>query len=146
MSFKPHATSADRARRCALMCNSYLHACPCGFFGDPVKECSCSQHAISRYARRISGPLLDRIDIHLEVPRIAYEKLSDDRLGERSRAVRERVEAARAVQARRFAGGPVVVNAEMGPAQVREHCALDAAGEGLMRGAMRQLHLSARAY
>jgi magnesium chelatase family protein len=111
-----------------------------------VKECTCSSGAIVRYAKRLSGPLLDRIDIHLDVPRIAYEKLSDDRLGEGSAAVRARVEEARTVQAARFAGKPIVTNAEMGPAEVRDQCALDAAGEGLMRAAMRQLHLSARAY
>ncbi|HET8628128.1 MAG TPA: YifB family Mg chelatase-like AAA ATPase [Thermomicrobiales bacterium] len=129
-----------------IMLIGAMNPCPCGYAGDPVRECTCSAHAIARYARRISGPLLDRIDIHLDVPRIPYEKLSDDRLGEPSRVVRARVEAARAVQAARFAGTNVVVNAEMGPAEVRAHCALDAAGEGLMRAAMRQLHLSARAY
>jgi magnesium chelatase family protein len=123
-----------------------MERCPCGFLGDPVKECTCSSSAIARYQKRLSGPLLDRIDIHLAVPRIEYEKLADDRLGEPSAAVRARVEAARAIQAARFAGTAVVTNAEMGPAQVREWCALDAAGEGLMRAAMRQLHLSARAY
>jgi len=99
-----------------------------------------------RYQKRLSGPLLDRIDIHLTVPRVEYEKLADDRLGESSAQVRARVEAARAIQAARFAGAETVTNAEMGPAQVRDHCALDAAGEGLMRAAMRQLQLSARAY
>jgi magnesium chelatase family protein len=82
----------------------------------------------------------------LAVPRIAYEKLADHRTGEPSAAVRARVEAARAVQAARFAGTAVATNADMGPAEVRAHCRLDPAGEGLMRAAMRQLHLSARAY
>jgi magnesium chelatase family protein len=120
--------------------------CPCGYLGDLVRECTCSQATIERYNKRLSGPLLDRIDIHLDVPRVPYEKLSDDRTGEPSAAVRARVEAARAVQAARFAGTPTATNAEMSPAQVRAHCALDVAGEGLMRAAMRQLHLSARGY
>ncbi len=123
-----------------------MNPCPCGFYGDPTKECTCTSSAIVRYQKRLSGPLLDRIDIHLTVPRVEYEKLADDRLGESSAQVRARVEAARAIQAARFAGAETVTNAEMGPAQVRDHCGLDAAGEGLMRAAMRQLQLSARAY
>ncbi len=123
-----------------------MNPCPCGYYGDPLKACTCSASAIARYQKRLSGPLLDRIDIHLTVPRIEYEKLADVRLGESSATVRARVEAARAIQAARFGDGAVVTNAEMGPAQVREWCALDAAGEGLMRAAMRQLHLSARGY
>lgn len=129
-----------------VMLIAAMNPCPCGYYGDSVKECTCAATAIARYQKRLSGPLLDRIDIHLAVPRIEYEKLADARLGEPSAAVRARVEAARAVQAARFAGTSIVTNAEMGPAQVRAHCALDAAGEGLMRAAMRQLHLSARAY
>ena len=120
--------------------------CPCGYLGDPVRACTCSNATIERYHKRLSGPLIDRIDIHLDVPRVPYEKLSDDRTGEPSSAVRARVEAARAVQTARFAGTAVATNAEMAPALVRAHCALDAAGEGLLRAAMRQLHLSARGY
>jgi magnesium chelatase family protein len=102
---------------------------------------------VSRYQKRISGPLLDRIDIHIEVPRVEYEKLSDDRLGEPSAAIRERVEAARERQRRRFEGsGGMLSNADMGPAEVREHCPVDDAGRNLLRAAMQQLHMSARAY
>ncbi len=93
-----------------------------------------------------SGPLLDRIDIHVDVPRVNYEKLSGTRQGEPSAAVRERVAAARAVQTRRFKGTRLRTNADMGPAEVREFCRLDEAGQRLMQAAMRQLHLSARAY
>lgn len=120
--------------------------CPCGYLGDPVRACTCSNATIERYNKRLSGPLIDRIDIHLDVPRVPFEKLSDDRTGESSSAVRARVEAARAIQTARFHGTTVATNAEMPPAQVRAHCALDAAGEGLLRAAMRQLHLSARGY
>jgi magnesium chelatase family protein len=124
-----------------------MNPCPCGWFGDPVKECTCSHAMVSRYQKRISGPLLDRIDIHIEVPRVEYEKLSDDRLGEPSAAIRERVEAARERQRRRFEGsGGMLSNADMGPAEVREHCAVDDAGRNLLRAAMQQLHMSARAY
>ncbi len=120
--------------------------CPCGYYGDPVRECTCSAVMVSRYQKRVSGPLLDRIDIHIEVPRVEYEKLSDERLGEPSAAIRERVEAARERQRRRFAGTHLLSNADMGPAEVRDLCRVDEAGKGLLRAAMQQLHMSARAY
>ncbi|MDQ6695336.1 MAG: YifB family Mg chelatase-like AAA ATPase [Chloroflexota bacterium] len=124
-----------------------MNPCPCGYYGDPVKECTCSNSTISRYQKKISGPLLDRMDINIEVPRVEYEKLSDKRLGETSHDIRARVEGARQRQRDRFKGVPgVLTNAEMRPAEIREHCALDAAGESLIKAAMRQLHLSARAY
>jgi magnesium chelatase family protein len=90
--------------------------------------------------------LLDRIDIHIEVPRVEYEKLSDDRLGEPSQAIRERVEAAREQQRGRFEGTRLLTNADMGPAEVREQCRIDDAGKSLLKAAMRQLQMSARAY
>ena len=96
--------------------------------------------------KRISGPLLDRIDIHVEVPRVNYDKLASERQGEPSSAVRERVTTARVRQAERFRGSRLLTNADMGPAEVRTHCGLDGAGQRLMQAAMRQLHLSARAY
>ena len=97
--------------------------------------------------RASSGPLLDRVDIHVGVPRVEYDKLSDDRFGEPSAAIRERVEAARQRQRERFAESErLLCNADMGPAEVREVCQLDDAGKGLLRAAMQQLHLTARAY
>ena len=117
---------------------------PCGYWGDPLRECSCGPAVVTRYQKRISGPLLDRIDIH-EVPRVDYEKLTDDRRGELSAAVRERVERAREVQ-QRFAGTGLVCNAEMGPTEVRDVCRLDEAGRALVRAAMQQLQMSARAF
>jgi len=123
-----------------------MNPCPCGYYGDPLRACTCSSAAVTRYQKRISGPLLDRIDIHIEVPRVEYEKLSSKRLGEPSAAVRERVARARQVQKTRFSGSGIACNAEMRPAEVRRFCALDEAGSVLMRTAMRQLHLSARAY
>ncbi len=134
-----------------------MNPCPCGYYGDPVRECSCSNSTITRYQKRISGPLLDRIDIHIEVPRVEYEKLSDDRLGKSSGNIQQRVENARARQRERFASAStpeateaiqpmVTCNADMRPAEVRLYCKLDDAGANLMRTAMNQLHLSARAY
>ncbi len=143
-----------------------MNPCPCGYFGDPVKPCTCSSSIVTKYQKRISGPLLDRIDIHIEVPRVEYEKLSDQRLGEPSTAIQQRVEAARQRQRERFNGNvlqttegsqaevvPVDViasaiqcNADMRPAEVRQFCELDDTSRALMRSAMHQLQLSARAY
>jgi magnesium chelatase family protein len=129
-----------------------LNPCPCGFYQDPVKECTCSPSAIARYQKRISGPLLDRIDIHITVPRVEYEKLSGNRMGESSAVIRARVEKAREIQRQRFAqsardgAAPLQANADMGPAEVRQFCDLDEAGKQLMRAAMKQMNLSARAY
>jgi magnesium chelatase family protein len=128
-----------------------VYPCPCGYYQDAVKECTCSNQVITRYQKRISGPMLDRIDIHIEVPRVEYDKLSEDRLGEPSAAVQARVEAARQRQRVRFGVGathawPIHCNAEMRPAQVRENCQLDETSNSLMRTAMHQMQLSARAY
>jgi magnesium chelatase family protein len=143
-----------------------MNPCPCGFFGDPVKPCTCSPGIVTKYQKRISGPLLDRIDIHIEVPRVEYEKLSDTRLGEPSAVIQKRVEAARQRQRERFGvkaaesaeeGGseaatveviasPIQCNADMRPAEVRRFCDLDETSRALMRSAMNQLQLSARAY
>jgi magnesium chelatase family protein len=121
--------------------------CPCGWHGDAERTCTCSPALVTRYQKRISGPLLDRIDIHVEVPRVQYEKLSSDRLGEPSQRVRERVLAARQCQTARFRGhGRCRTNADMGVAEIRDHCRLDSAGQSLMKAAVRQLNLSARGY
>ena len=123
-----------------------MNPCPCGYYGDSTHECTCSSMIITRYQKRISGPLLDRIDIHVEVPQVDYDKLTDDRLGERSASIRARVEAARQEQRQRFAGTELLCNADMGPAEVREICRLDDGGRGLVRAAMQQLQMSARAF
>ncbi len=123
-----------------------MNPCPCGFASDPLKECRCAPSAVTRYQKRLSGPLLDRIDIHVEVPRVEYEKLSSRRTGESSAAIRERVQAARQVQLARFAPRSSVQNATMSPADIREHCELGDAAAALMRAAMQQLNLSARSY
>jgi magnesium chelatase family protein len=123
-----------------------MNPCPCGYFQDPVKPCTCSAGTVTKYQKRISGPLLDRIDIHISVPRVEYEKLSDSRLGEKSSVVQARVEAARQIQRKRFAGTEVTCNADMHPAEVRQYCAMDDTCRTLMKTAMQQLQLSARAY
>ncbi len=129
-----------------VMLVAAMNPCPCGYSGDRERACTCSAQQISRYTKRISGPLLDRIDIHLDVPRVPYEKLTATGPAESSATVRQRVEAARAAQQARFAGTGVITNADMGPGDVRQQCPLDAAGEQLMRAASRQMHLSARSH
>jgi len=120
--------------------------CPCGYYGDPVHECTCSRGMVESYEKRISGPLMDRIDIHIEVPHVDYEKLASEAMAEPSSAVRTRVEAARGRQRDRLRGTALYANADMGPTEVREYCRLDTAGKSLIKAAMAQLGLSARAY
>jgi len=124
-----------------------MNPCPCGYFGDAIKPCTCSGMVVTKYQKRISGPMLDRIDIHIDVPRVDYEKLSDERLGESSAIIRERVELARQIQRQRFEGKEnVPTNADMHIAEIRKYCVLDEIGQSLMRTAMNQLQLSARGY
>lgn len=134
-----------------------MNPCPCGFYGDPVKPCTCALGMVQKYQKRISGPMLDRFDIHVEVPRVEYDKLTNQRLGESSIIIRERVETARQRQIQRFShngSNPdenqknllMTSNADMGVGEIRKFCHLDDAGETLMRAAMRQLQLSARAF
>jgi magnesium chelatase family protein len=123
-----------------------MNPCPCGYYGDLRRDCTCTPATVTRYQKRISGPLLDRIDIHVEVPRVEFEKLTDDRLGEPSEAIRGRVEAARRRQRERFAGTGLQANADMGPAEVRVFCPLEETGRSLVRQAMNQLSLTARAF
>ncbi len=121
--------------------------CPCGFYNDPVKPCVCSPGQILRYAKKISGPLLDRIDLHVEVPRITYEKITGADSSESSSVIRERIEAARALQRERFSAvARLQTNAEMGSREVKAYCALDPASQELLRSALNSLHLSARSY
>ena len=123
-----------------------MNPCLCGYYGDAQRQCTCSPSMVNKYQKRISGPLLDRIDIFVEVPRVEYEKLTADAVGEGSGAVRDRVEQASERQRRRFAGAGIQANADMGPAEVWEHCKLDDAAQSLARAAMEQLQLSARAF
>jgi magnesium chelatase family protein len=129
-----------------MMVIAAMNPCPCGFYGDPVKPCSCGEQTVTRYARRISGPILDRIDLHVDVPRVEYDKLAEDRRGEVSAAVRDRVAAARARQRARFAGTTLVTNSEMQPSHVRDFCRLDGAASSLVAQASEKLGLSARGY
>jgi len=126
-----------------------MNPCPCGYYGDSQKPCTCAPVVVTKYQKRISGPLLDRIDIHIEVPRVDYEKLSTDRVGESSETIRSRVQAARDIQNKRFSSNSssgIVCNADMHVGEIRQFCKLQDEGQSLMRAAMSQMQLSARAY
>ena len=123
-----------------------MNPCPCGYYGDQEKACTCSSMTITKYQKRISGPLLDRIDIHIEVPRVDYEKLSSDRLGESSEVLQARVQKARELQNARFTSSDILCNSDMRMAEIRRFCKLDETGNKLIRAAMSQLNLSARGY
>ncbi len=123
-----------------------MNPCPCGFYNDPFRACTCSPSLVSRYQQRISGPFIDRVDIFVEVPHIDYEKLADDRLGEESSKVQARVKAARSRQQKRFKGTRLTCNTEITPAEVREFCQVEDSAQSLLKAAMKQLYLSARAF
>ena len=124
-----------------------MNPCPCGYYNHPTKECTCAPGAVHRYMGRISGPLLDRIDLHIEVTPVAPGELSSAAPGERSAVIRERVIRARALQAERFRGiEGLYTNAMMNSAMLRAFCPLDGAAEALLMRAMERLGLSARAY
>ncbi len=130
-----------------FMLAAAMNPCPCGFFTDPNKECTCTTAQIQKYMAKISGPLLDRIDIHIEVPAVKYKELSSEVKGERSEEIRARVVEARKVQLERFKGiKGVYNNADMGTREVRQYCKLDTASSELLKMAMTKLGLSARAY
>ena len=120
--------------------------CPCGFSSDPDRQCACGPTQIIRYQKKISGPLLDRIDLHVEVPRVKFDKLASDSLGESSASIRQRVEEARDIQTKRFSGCGIHANSEMRNAEIRQFCKLDDQSIDLLRAAVTQMHLSARAY
>ncbi|MEZ4786054.1 MAG: YifB family Mg chelatase-like AAA ATPase [Candidatus Kapaibacterium sp.] len=132
---------------CNFMLVASMNPCPCGNFGNPNAQCNCSPVQIQRYMSKVSGPLLDRIDIHIEVGAVKYQELSSERKGEASTVVRERVVGARGVQEERFKRNPEVFkNADMGSKDIRTFCKLDSAGQDLLKMAMSRLGLSARAY
>ncbi len=140
---RARATLSDPAR---FMLVASMNPCPCGHLNDPGRACTCAPPQVQRYLSKVSGPLMDRIDLHVEVAPVPFDELNRKAPGESSRDVRARVVAARAVQAERLAGSSAHCNAQMSSPQVRMHCALDQAGQNLMRMALDRLGLSARAY
>ena len=130
-----------------FMLAAAMNPCPCGYFGDPHHTCSCAPQVVHRYLARVSGPLLDRIDIHLEVPAVKYQALAEQGAGEPSEAIRERVDRARGLQRERFANRPgIYANAHMAPRDLRAHCRISEGADALLRTAITRLGLSARAY
>ena len=123
-----------------------MNPCPCGYFTDPKRQCQCSPYRIQRYLSKISGPLLDRIDIHLEVPRLNVETLSDKRRGEPSEEIRSRVDRARSIQKERYADGGMVFNAHLESKELEKYCIMDKESEELLKLAILELGISARAY
>jgi magnesium chelatase family protein len=138
------ATSATFPAR--LMLAAAMNPCPCGYLSDPRRACRCSQQQVRQYRAKISGPLLDRIDIHIEVPSVRFSDLDSRRQGESSQAIRERVNRAREVQKERFAGAGISCNAHMSARHIREFCRLCPESKKLMEVALDHLGLSARGF
>lgn len=123
-----------------------MNPCPCGYSGDEERNCVCSQSQIVNYSKKISGPIIDRIDIHIEVPRVKFDKLSAGSEGERSLQIKERVEKARQMQRERFKDSLFITNSEMTSEAVKRFCQVDSASKQLLKNAVDHMHLSARAY
>ena len=130
----------------SFMLVAAMNPCPCGFHTHPRTECTCSPSSVARYQKRVSGPLLDRIDVFVEVPPVEYEKLVDEEPAEDSDHLRKRVEQARDIQRDRFKENGFLCNSEMGPAEVWKYCQLDDTAKGLLQAATQRLNLSARAF
>jgi magnesium chelatase family protein len=130
----------------SVMLVAAMNPCPCGFRGDPKRSCNCTPMQIERYLGRISGPLLDRIDIHIEVPNVPFRELSDTTEGTSSETMREMVVVARKRQSSRFHGDSTRVNGKMKPPQIRKYCKLQPDAEALLQHAMEEMGLSARAH
>ena len=130
----------------SFMLVAAMNPCPCGFFTDPQKECTCTPLQIQRYRSKVSGPLLDRIDIQVEVPTLRYQELANKDAGESSGEVRQRVNAARSIQLQRFVNRKIHANAQMGAKDIKRYCAVNDAAEKLLETAINKLGLSARAY
>jgi magnesium chelatase family protein len=124
-----------------------MNPCPCGYFNHPEKECVCGSQVVQRYLSKISGPLLDRIDIHIEVTPVDFEQLTDTRKSEKSELIRNRVVKAREIQTQRYANmEEIYSNAQMSSTMAREYCQLTPVAQNLLKTAMNKLQLSARAY
>jgi len=129
-----------------VMLVAAMNPCPCGFLGDRVRPCICSAMQIQRYRAKVSGPLMDRLDLHIEVPAVPFRDLATEEWGESSEMIRHRVFAARGIQTQRYQEGPTHCNAQLRPGQLRKYCRLDGPGRALIEQAVRRLGLSARAY
>ncbi len=131
---------------CSFTLIAAMNPCPCGFYNHPVRECTCSEDAVRRYLSRISGPLLDRIDIHVEVPPVDYDELTTKSNEENSSDIRERVNAARKIQQKRYEGTGITCNANLDASQFEKVCVIDDRANMLLKNAFDRLGLTARAY
>ena len=131
---------------CEIMLVCAMNPCPCGYFGHPTKKCTCAKGIPQKYMAKVSGPLLDRLDIHVEVPQVEFSKLSSEEKGESSAEIKKRVDKARKIQTERFKGTPVTCNAKMTPSQTAEFCKLTEAGKKILERCFESMDLSARAY
>ena len=121
--------------------------CPCGYYGDKIRECQCTQQQIQRYNAKVSGPLLDRIDLHLEVSAVPFNEINDERQGEPSAEIKKRVDASRKIQTERYhKNGKIHCNAQMGPREIERYCKLDHPSMRLLERSVEKLGLSARGY
>ena len=131
---------------CSVMFVAAMNPCPCGYFGHPTHRCTCSPQAVSRYLSRVSGPLLDRLDLHIEVPPVEFDELSSEEKAESSAAIRARVNAARGIQNRRFRGTGITCNARITPDRLHDFCPMEEKSTSLLKAAFERFGLSARAY
>lgn len=131
---------------CSFMLVAAMNPCPCGYYGHPHKECSCSKQAITKYLDRVSGPMLDRLDIHIEVPPVEFSELTSKGTEETSAEIRKRVDAARAIQIKRYEGTGITCNARLTPALLEKYCVMTDSAELMLRAAFERLGLSARGY
>jgi len=131
---------------CSFMLVAAMNPCPCGFYTDPNRECTCTLPQILRYRSKISGPLMDRIDIHIEVPAVRYRDLTGETSGEESGTIKKRVDRAREIQRERFSGKKIYCNAQMTARHLKKYCQIDEKSKGLLEQAIDKLGLSARAY
>ena len=138
--------SASLAYPCSIMLVAAMNPCPCGYYGHPTRSCTCSQQAVGRYLSKVSGPLLDRIDLHIEVPPVEFDQLAARQKAESSADIRRRVNAARVRQQQRFAGTDIISNARIPTSKLKEFCPLTDAANTLLKGAFERMGLSARAY
>ncbi len=131
---------------CDVMLVCAMNPCPCGYYGHPTRKCTCAKGAPAKYLSKVSGPLLDRLDIHIEVPQVDFQKLSDSKKSESSKDIKKRVDKARAIQNARFEGTGITCNAKMTPSMTRQFCVLDEKGKATLEKCFTAMDLSARAY
>jgi magnesium chelatase family protein len=131
---------------CSITLVAAMNPCPCGYFGHPTKKCTCSKQQVSRYLSKISGPMLDRLDIHVEVPPIDFDSLKTKGAEESSAAIRERVNNARRLQEERYKGSGITCNARLTPSMLEKYCIMSEEAERALKLAFDRMGLSARAY